>query len=259
MRGLLSISLSVLIAAAPHALAQPLFSNSVVSNDLDFIRPDDPGSAFCIQYTGAARVEMPDKRHDTLFADNVYLYRAVYSENESVGIWVHPDVGGRADAEALIVPVIQAVAKLPPPMRALLDHVVIHQGNEPAFSEDRGRFFVLYSENIKSRISTHDLEETVFHESVHAALDVPHASSAGWIAVQRADGQFVTEYAAENPEGEDMAETALFAWAMLKYPGRLPSSIEAAVAALVPNRLAYFEKLFNGWENPKVPGATPRC
>lgn len=246
-----SLSLAVLLCAVPPALAEPLFPNSVVSNDLDFIREDEPGANFCLRYEGVSRAEMVDKRHDNLFADDVLIFNAIFDGGKSVGIWVHPDVGDKAKAETLIDPVIRAVARLPEPMRNLLSHVVIHEGNETAFAEDLGRFFVMYSENIRSRIATNDISETVFHESVHATLDVPHASSAEWIAAQTADGQFVTEYAAEHPGAEDMAESALLAWAMLKYPGRLPPEVDSKVAALMPNRLAYFESLFANWEVPR--------
>ena len=66
-------------------------------------------------------------------------------------------------ALASVKPVAEAVGKLPTFMRRTLDHVVIHRGDETAFGESDGHFFVLYSENIKTRIRNHDLEETVFH------------------------------------------------------------------------------------------------
>jgi hypothetical protein len=241
--------LCILLAAACPSSAEPLFPNSVVSNDLDFIHDDDPGPSVCLEYDGTSRAEMADKRHDTLFADDVHIFRAVYADGTGIGIWVHPAVGDRAAARALAEPVMQAVAKLPRPMRERLNHVVIHEGDETAFAEDVGRFFVLYSDNIRSRISTHDLQETVFHESVHATLDVPYASSAEWKAAQAADANFITEYAAENPDKEDLAESALFAWAVLNYPGRLPRDVEDAVKALMPNRLNFFEALLSGSES----------
>ncbi len=244
---------------ATTAAAEPLFPNSVASNDLDFITEDDPAAAFCLRFDGLTRAEMPDKRNDLLFADDVQVFTATYSDDTHVGIWVHPDIATEEEATALAAPVAEAVAKLPTAMRSLLNHVVIHAGDETAFSEDIGRFFVLYSDNIRSRISTNDLQETVFHESVHATIDVPHAQSAEWLAAQTADGAFVTTYAAENPADEDMAESALFAWAMVKHPDRLPPETQAAVAALMPNRLAYFEKLFADFALPDPATPAPPC
>ena len=240
------------------AAADPMFPNSIVSNDIDFIAEDDPEAGFCLQFAGTTRAEMPDKRNDILFVEDVLVFRVVFAEGD-VEVWVHPDVGGRAKAEALIDPVIRSVARLPQPMRALLNHVVVHDGKETAFAEDLGRFFVMYSENIRERVSMNDISETVFHEAVHATLDVPHSSSDAWISAQHADGSFVTSYAAEFPGQEDLAESTLFAWTVLKHPGRLTPAIEANVRGLMPNRLAFFETLFDKWEPPSPTDAAPKC
>jgi hypothetical protein len=259
MRALRLLLLGVALTSAAPLAAEPLYPNSVTSNDLDFIHDDDPAAAFCLRFTGLAQAEMPDKRHDDLFADDVRVFAASYSDGTQVELWVHPSIATEVEATALVTPVAQAIARLPSQMRGLLNHVVIHNGDETAFAEDVGRFFVLYSDNIRARISTHDLQETVFHESVHATLDVPHSDSDGWRAAQIDDGQFLTTYAAENPDDEDMAESALFAWAMIKHPGRLPPEIETAVTALIPNRLAYFEGLFVEWPLPDPAAPAPPC
>ena len=141
-------------------------------------------------------------------------------------------------------------------MRRKLSHVVVHSGNQTAFAEDKGRFFVLYDQNIKKRLGARDLSETVFHEAVHATMDHPLARQIAWRSAQRKDKSFVTQYAAQNPQKEDMAESALFAWAILKYPGRLPTAVEASVRKLMPHRLAYFEKHWAGVA-PTVAGNDP--
>lgn len=253
------LTASLLLAAIGTAAAEPLFHSSVVSNDLDFIREDDPEAEFCLQYLGASRAEMPDKRSDILFVDDVHVFRAVFAQSNAIEIWVHPEVGAKADAQSIADPVLRAIARLPQPMRELLNHAVIHEGNETAFAEDRGRFFVMYTENIRSRISSQDISETVFHESVHATLDVPHAASPEWQAAQEADGDFVTEYAREFPEKEDLAESALFAWTVLKHPWRLPPEIEAKVVEVMPNRLAYFQELFRDWQPVLPPDSGFEC
>ena len=227
------------------AQANPIFPNSVVSNDLEFIRTSDKSMFSCLAYRGLYdNVEMPDKRKDELFANRVYVFTANYKDGSSVGLWAHPDFGSRSSAEEFVEPVAQAIGKLPTIMRSLLGHVVIHKGDETAFGEHLGHFFVIYSENIRTRIRNHDLEETVFHESVHATLDRWHAQSHAWRKAQRKDRMYVTAYAASRPEKEDLAESALFAWAMLVHPGRLPQGIEKRVRKIMPNRLAFFEDLF---------------
>ena len=80
-----------------------------------------------------------------------------------------------------------------------LPHVVLHKGDEVAFGEKLGRFFVLYSENILKRVKIHDLEETIFNEAVHATLEKEHAKAPEWLEAQKKDGGFITKYAARLP------------------------------------------------------------
>ncbi len=206
---------TLMTALSGLATAEPIYRDSIASNDLEFIRTDDPGVFGCVKYNGRFRAEMPDKRRDKLFAENVYTFEALFLDGASVGIWVHPDVGSRHTALQLAFQAAEPIGKLPNVMRSRLDHVVIHEGNETAFSEDIGRFFVLYSQNMAERIRNHDLEETVFYMSVHASLAYPGGTRADWVRAQRADDDFITYHAARhtgyadrNPYGEDMAESS---------------------------------------------------
>jgi len=226
------------------ALADPVFPNSVVSNDLEFIKTTDQDVFSCLGFVGTRRAEMPDKRNNQLFANGVFVFKAQYKDGTNVELWAHPDFETEAKALSSVEPVARAIGKLPTVMRSRLDHVVVHFGDETAFGEAEGNFFVIYSDNINIRLRNHDLEETVFHESVHATLDARYLRSRVWRNAQRADGKYVTNYAASNPGKEDMAESALFAWAILVHPGRLPSHIETVVKSIMPNRLEFFEDLF---------------
>ena len=82
-----------------------------------------------------------------------------------------------------------------------------------------------------------------FHEAVHASWDRDHAAAPDWLAAQQADGGFLTGYAEAAPEVEDLAETALFAFAILHHPKRFPPVDTADTRAAVPHRIAYFAGL----------------
>lgn len=240
---------------AGTAAAVPLFPNSVVSNDIDFITAEDPAVPGCLRYLGQATQEMAGALDtDELMAAGVHTFEAAFADGARVGVWVHPSVGTRQDAEAVAALLVGPLGRLPAVMRMPLSHVVVHSGDEAAFAEHLGNFFAVYADNVRARVSTHDLEETVFHESVHATLDVLWADSAVWRDAQAADGGFVTGYAAELPEGEDLAESALFAFAYLRHPGRLPPEVARGVEATMPARLAVFETIF-GAPEPDVSGA----
>ena len=58
-------------------------------------------------------------------------------------------------------------------------------------------------------IRAKNLEETLFHEAVHTSIDGRYADSPEWKAAQAADSDFISSYARDNPDREDMAELSL--------------------------------------------------
>ena len=133
----LILGATVAVATAVAAQA-PLYPNSVASNDLDFIRPGDADTYLCLRYEGRDRVEMPDKRGGDLFAEDTYIFRTGFRDGAVIPVWVHRDVGSRANAEGYVAKVGAALGQLPSYMRTRLTRVVIHAGDETAFAEDRG-------------------------------------------------------------------------------------------------------------------------
>lgn len=224
--------------------AYPLFTNSIVSTDIDFIKENDPDAFTAVSFVGTEEKEMPDKRNDQLFDVGTFVYEATFSNGKKVGIWAHSSFGNESAAKIYVDRLTSRLGKLPEFMRDALSHVVIHKGDEGAFAESDGKFFVLYSDNMDTRISNNDLEETVFHEAVHASLDNVHAGSTNWKKAQDADGVFLTDYAAELPTKEDLAETAIFAYTMFKDPERLTLDTREWINNNIPNRIAYLRSIF---------------
>lgn len=242
--------LSLILASAPsYLLAQPLYPNSVASNDLDFILADDPGACWSIAEGEGGRTEMYDPRRDLLFVEGALHFDVTFSA-QRIRINVHPDVG---DPQKRAVEAATSVSRLPIQMRNALRYVNILDGDGAAWEEAQGGFFTLYDELMERRLAEHDLDETVFHESAHVALDPLLSSDPDWLSNQIADDEFITQYAADNPNKEDIAESALFAWTMLYHPGRLPTDVEAAVRDTMPNRLEYLGNMLEGYVPPSCP------
>lgn len=223
---------------------QPLFENSVVSHDIDLIASDSPTVQSEVRFKKNGRREMPDKRREQLFDDNAHVFELEYKDGTSVEVWGHSDFKNQLEVRTYVQLISEAVGKLPKGMRDTLHHVVLHRGNETAYAEHLGHFFVLYSENIRTRYNNHDLEETVFHESVHAALDYIVLDDPDWLSAQKRDGNFITWYAARNPDKEDLAESALFAFSKLQDPTSMPPGVINWLEENIPNRLRYLSKLF---------------
>ncbi|MBT3142878.1 hypothetical protein [Falsiruegeria litorea] len=239
--------LTFMLLCAPVSLgAQPLYPNSVASNDIDFILPDDPGACWSIAETGREKTEMYDPRRDTLFVEGAIHFSVSYP-NQQIRINVHPEVG---DPKQRALEAAASVSRLPLQMRTAVRYVNILDGDGSAWAEDLGRFFTLYDGLMERRLLEHDLDETVFHETAHIALDPLFSNDPDWRSNQVSDGGFITQYAAKNPNTEDIAESALFVWTMAHHPGRLPTDIEASVRKIMLNRIIYLGNMLEAFVPP---------
>jgi len=238
---------SLILSIAPFgSLAQPLYPNSVASNDLDFILADDPGACWSIDGNGGGRTEMYDPRRNALFVEGALHFDVTFPD-QRIRINVHPDV---REPQLRAEDAAASISKLPTQMRNELRYVNILDGDGAAWEEAKGGFFTLYDGLIERRLLEHDLDETVFHESAHVALDPLIIRDPDWKSNQINDNEFITYYAAEKPNKEDVAESALFAWTMLYHPGRLPAGVESAVRETIPHRLEYLANMLEGYVPP---------
>lgn len=153
-----------------------------------------------------------------------------------------PVFGAQAKAEAEALRFANPLRQLPTLLRAGIHRFSVHMGQK-GFHAGAGHVIV-YSGTAGERASYNHLEESLFHESVHASLDKDHRVSDGWKRAQASDGRFLTSYAARAPEREDLAETALFAFAILHHPDRFPPADTEDAMRAVPHRIAYIKRLF---------------
>lgn len=197
-----------------------------------------------MKYKGEGMPEMPDKGDPSApLQKPAHLFDSSYSDGTSVALMISADFKTADEARQEALRYTARLGKLPTALRQGVRRVVVHKGGRDTTAFSDVGLIVLYSENATKRISTHDLEETVFHESVHAAWDKAHAASPEWREAQKKDGRFVTAYARENPDGEDLAESALFAYTLLHHPERIPKAEAEKIRQAIPARIDYVAKL----------------
>jgi hypothetical protein len=220
------------------------YRSSVVGTDFDFITEEDPSTFDRLEDKGQGSAEMPDKSDRSAgLVQKAFLFVAHFKDGTRVNLAIDTDFKTQASAREEALRYTPRLGKLPTALRRGVERVVIHKGGENVTAFSDIGLMVLYSDNATKRIGTHDLEETVFHESVHAAWDKLHAKSPEWQDAQKKDGGYVTDYAQKNPQGEDLAESALFAYTLLHQPDRIPKEEAAKIMGLIPNRIAFVEKL----------------
>lgn len=221
------------------ALADPPFGDTA-GTVFDIITVTDPTAFVCLEPLGQAPRQIWDKRVDGEPVVDAHLFLARYSDGAEVEIAVNPEFDAAA-ARALADRFAPPIGQLPTSLRAGIGRFSIHGGDE-SFHAGTGQI-VVYTEMADQRASYNHLEESLFHEAVHASWDEDHRLAPGWQAAQAADGGFLTGYGAESPEREDLAETALFAFAMLHHPDRFPPVDTEDTLRAVPHRIAYIAEL----------------
>ena len=238
-------SVAVLIAGLgltsipTQSRADPPFGDTA-GTVFDIITATDPSAFVCLSPQGQAPRQIWDKRVDGEPVVAAHLFLARYSDGAEIEIAVNPEFD-EGTALALANRFAQPLGQLPTSLRAGIGRFSIHGGAE-SFHAGNGQI-VVYTEMADQRASYAHLEESLFHEAVHASWDDAHRLSPGWQAAQAADGGFLTDYGAESPDREDLAETALFAFAILHHPDRFPPVDTADTQRAVPNRIAYIATL----------------
>lgn len=243
-----------------------LYSHSIrpevaVPTPFDYIHADDPSAFVSVEYLGFLPREIPSQG-----TPNVYVYRASFTDSPDMEMYMGgtnlKDSSTYANEAAARVDVDRytpRLGKLPLVYRRNIHHMIGYPGNgtddasENLEAEDSGHFFMIFKDRATSRITQNRLEESFFHEASHASVqrhgsedaltldDFDWLASSQWAAAKAADDAFITDYAA-TADQEDFAESALFAYTLMKHPERLAPDIEAIIAQ-IPNRIAFFQDL----------------
>lgn len=227
--------------------------SSTADTVFDIITEDDPSSYVCLSYQGRTIRQMWDKRENNEFNHNVFLFHAHYADAPPIDIILNPEFNTVEEARAEALRYTSRIGQLPLVFRHGIRQFGIHKGRE-GFHAGTGKIF-MYQDQASHRIAQNKLEESILHEAVHASWDARFRLAPEWVAAQEADGRFMTRYGASRPEREDLAETALFAYALLSKPGRIPPVDSRDIYAAVPARIAVIKRILA--DMPEVAPAPP--
>lgn len=249
-------ALSVAGPLSAQVQKEPPFGDTA-GTVFDIVRRDDPSAFVCLEPAGRGERQIWDKRVDGEPVVSAHLFVARYSDGAVIEIRVNPEF----DTDAAVAQARRhafPLGQLPTTLRQGIKAFSIHAGRQ-GFHAGTGQI-VVYTETSDHRESYAHLEESLFHEAVHASWDQTHRLAPDWVAAQQADGGFLTRYGQDSPDREDLAETALFAFAILHHPDRFPPADTTATLAAVPHRIAYIEGLLpRGQPLILVADPSPAC
>ncbi|MCO4773979.1 MAG: hypothetical protein KDA24_28355 [Deltaproteobacteria bacterium] len=225
-------------APNPAAPAEPPWGGTI------FLSPSILTDADPTSYAGRTSLGIGtrttfDRRADAWVTTEVHLFEATVA-GASVEVRVNTEFD-LATAEAHADIYLPAIGRLPALLLSDLRTVTIHDGLEPFGGGNEDLLIhVLQGEDY---MADGILEETLAHEAAHTSLDPHYRDAPDWLAAQDADGGYVSTYARDFPDREDLAESVVPYLAYRHRPDAYTADQLDDVAASMPNRMLFFDCL----------------
>ncbi len=223
-------------------LATPPFYGTI-SIEPDIILPSDPSSYNEISYLRRDTRTLFDRR--TGMSDrveNVHILIATFSDGDDIEFRVHPEFESQSSAEAAAARYAHVLGQLPHILRRQIRSVAVLMGVQPFGGDAHSGEILIHTGQARQYENDGILEETLVHEACHVSLDPFHARASQWIAAQKADATFISIYARDHPEREDVAESFLPYYAVRYRPDRISPEMLLTIEETIPHRMAYFDE-----------------
>ena len=233
----------------PSTISTVVFNN--IKNEPPFVgtvflSPDiltysDPSSFEILVKINDEQREMYDRRYGWI---NIkpFLFQAEFSDGLIIEVQVNPEFETKEIAEDVALQYLSAVGQLPTYLREDVDTIWLHKGFEN-FGGGNNNLLIHHGKGLEY-IEQEILEEIFLHEATHTSLDSDHLSSSEWITAQEYDDQYISNYARDNPEREDLAETFSLCFALKYKSSVLSEEVIQTIKETIPNRLKYCDVVF---------------
>ena len=96
---------------------------------------------------------------------------------------------------------------------------------------------------VETRTDGDKTEELLIHESAHLSIDPYVYGQQGWTDAVNLDGNYLSTYAKDNPNSEDIAETFQAYIAVKYFPDRISNSLRDTILSVCLNIFEYFDSL----------------
>jgi hypothetical protein len=217
---------------------KPPYSGTIFF-DKDIVSQQDSSTIDSITYVGRGLKLVYDRRVNNWININAYLFRIKWNDGLTSQAVVNPEF-------TLQEATIQAekygfsVGQLPKILRTDVNELWIHKGLQPFGGGNKS--ILIHTEQATQYEKDGILEETLIHEAAHTSLDANHAKATEWVSAQQKDGNFISTYAQQYPDREDIAETFLTWIAVRHRASRISQNDYNLITTTIPNRLQYFDK-----------------
>jgi len=220
-----------------NAAENPPFNGTLYFGH-DFVTPEDVSYFVGLEERPSETRTMYDRRFGWVNL-TPYLFHATFSDGLSIEVQINPEFDGAELRLELATKYLRAIGQLPTVLRTDVQTVWIHEGDE-AFGGGNDNLLIH-----RGRASTYEndgiLEEALIHEAAHTSLDAYHKDTRDWLSAQTNDGRFISNYARDNPNREDVSESFSMWYALRYKTSRIPESTVNTILSTIPNRIQYFD------------------
>jgi hypothetical protein len=208
----------------------------------DVLTPESPTDFIAITARGTMVRNTFDRRANNWVEEEMHVYTASYQCSFNVDVLVNLEFS-QSEAQNQAESYARVLGQLPIAARSKVYELWVHRGDFPAGG---GNQSILIHTDLAERDRGY-IEELFIHESAHTSLDWQWGGlvlESDWLAASVRDPGFVSSYAQQFPDREDVAESfgAYALWLQAKGKPSLKADAQR-IEALIPERLNFFEQL----------------
>jgi len=207
------------------------------SDDTSFRFIQDAGSEYKTVFSRVLWCKQADLGYGIGY-NRLYLnkYNAYYKDQEGIEFEVDARIA-RSHAEQYA----EILGRIPSILRKCLKTFLIIKGYHRIGSGAKNEMVMAHLDYLRELEMSGRIEEMFVHESGNACLN-HHQKMNGWQDAVKADKEYISEYAKEKPDSEDVAES-LVSWVALRcHQSRQEVKNVDMIKNRIPNRLEYFDR-----------------
>ena len=233
------------ISVTPPSVPPPFTGTVWIPGTSDILNTYDPSFFRSLKKITDAPREMFDRRTGSFDTVNPFLFEAYFADGLKIEVQVNSEFETPDSAEAAALIYLYAVGQLPTELRQEVDTIWLHKGDEDFGGGNNN--LLIHHERGLTYIDQEVLEEVFLHEASHTSLD-PHHYGEEWEKARSADANnYISLYAKDNPDREDIAETFPMYYALRYKASRVSTDLLRTIQNTVPNRIKYFDHFFPKW------------
>ena len=209
----------------------------------NIITSEDPSTYESQEYKGIDSRLMYDRREKDFINIDAHLFDTYYSDLHYIEVQVNPEFP-LEEAKVEANKYAWLIGQLPKVLKRDIQTVWIHKGNNDwGGGNNNILIHTGRTQEYVNWVTGNIVEETLIHEAVHTSVDSYYYGTEKWNEqVQKDEYRYVSTYAKNYPDREDIAEMFPLYIAVTFFPERITIDIKNKFLETSSNRVKFFNE-----------------